>query len=62
MRKAEEPDTPYYTLEIEPETDRIIQYYGKYDKQPDKKEVDAFLKKWKEAVKRRKKKLQKAAG
>lgn len=62
MRKAAEPDTPYYTIEIEPETDRIVQYYGLNDKQPDKKEVDAFLKKWKEAVKRRKKKLQKAAG
>ncbi len=62
MRKATEPDTPYYTLEIEPETDRIIQYYGCNDKKPDKKEVDAALKKWKEAVKRRKKKLQKAVG
>lgn len=62
MRKTAKPDTPYYTIEIEPETDRIIQYYGLNDKKPDKKEVDAFLKKWKEAVKRRKKKLQKAAG
>lgn len=55
-------DTPYYTLEIDPETDGILQYYGLNDKKPDKRKVDIFLKKWKEAVKRKKKKLQKAAG
>lgn len=62
MRRTAEMDTPYYTLEIDPETDGILQYYGLNDKKPDKRKVDNFLKKWKEAVKRKKKKLQKAAG
>lgn len=62
MRKAETMDTPYYTLEIDPGTDRILQYYGLNDKKPDKKKADAFLKKWQGAVKRKKKKLLKASG
>ncbi len=47
MRKVEKPDKPYYTLEIDPKDNRILQYYGKNDKKPDKEIVDDFLNKWK---------------
>ncbi len=46
LRRKEEPDTPFYTVEITPNYD-IIQRHGKYNKQGEEvKEVDAFLKKF----------------
>lgn len=46
LRRKEEPDTPFYTIEITPDYD-IIQRHGKYNKQGEEvKEVDAFLKKF----------------
>lgn len=66
MRKTEEPDKSYYTIEIDPETDTIRQYYGMNDKKPDREAVDAFLKKWKAHMAQKKKaateRPQKAAG
>lgn len=51
MRKAENPDKPYYTIEIDPKDNHIIQYYGKNDKKPDKEVVDEFLDEWKRHLK-----------
>lgn len=53
MRKAEAPEERYYTIEIDPATLQIIQYFGAYDKKPDKEQVDKFLKKWKEYLMRK---------
>lgn len=54
LRKIKEKDTPYITVEIR-ETE-IIQWYGAYDKKPDKKLIEAWLKTYcKELVKREKK-------
>lgn len=47
LRKLKTPDIRYYTIEIDPYELKIVQYYGAYDKKPDKEEVDKFLKKWK---------------
>lgn len=41
VRKAEEPDAPYITVEIQ--GTRIIQWYGAFDKKPDKKVIDKLL-------------------
>lgn len=60
MRKAKKPDKRYYTIEIDPKDNRIIQYYGANDKQPDKEAVDVFLKQWKRYL--NKKATHKAAG
>lgn len=48
LRKMSEPDERYYTIEIDPATLRILQYYGAYDKKPDKEQIDKFLNKWKQ--------------
>lgn len=46
LRRKEEPDTPFYTVEITPGYN-IIQRHGKYNQQGEEvKEVDAFLKKF----------------
>lgn len=44
LRKKEDPDTPFYTIEITPEF-KIIQRHGKYNKEGSEvTEVDSFLK------------------
>ena len=43
LRKKE--DTPYITIEMEP-TGRIVQWYGAYDKKPDKAKIDRWLNKY----------------
>lgn len=46
LRKKEDPDTPFYTVEITPEF-KIIQRHGKYNKENEEvTEVDSFLKKF----------------
>lgn len=46
LRKKEDPDTPFYTVEITPEF-KIIQRHGKYNKEnKEVTEVDSFLKKF----------------
>lgn len=52
LRKKEEPDTPYYTIELREE--KVVQFYSEYDKQPDKEKIKKWLDKWLEAVKNRK--------
>lgn len=47
MRNADKPEEPYYTMEIDPVDNRIMQYYGANDRKPDKEKVDKFLKLWK---------------
>lgn len=51
MRKVEEPESRYYTIEIDSKSQEIKQYYGAYDKKPDKEAVDKFLSKWKRHIK-----------
>lgn len=41
VRKKEEPEVPYITVEIQ--GTRIIQWYGAFDKKPDKKVIDKLL-------------------
>ena len=41
LRKEEEPDIPYYTIEIK--GDEILQWYGAHDKKPDKEVVGPWL-------------------
>lgn len=54
MRKVEDPEQRYYTIEIDPKKNAIKQYYGAYDKKPDKEQVDKFLNKWLKNIKEEK--------
>ena len=53
LRRVQAPDERYYTLEIDPGDNRIVQYYGYNDKKPDKEQVDRVLDKWKRQLKRK---------
>ena len=52
LRKAAEPDTPYYTIEVEP-GGTIRQHRGMYDEEPDFETVKPFLQEWQRVIKRR---------
>ena len=47
IRRNDAPDEPYYTMEVCPKTNHIVQVRGKHNAPPTK-EIDAFVKKIKE--------------
>ena len=49
LRKAEDPQTPYYTIQTD--IQRIQQFYAAYDRQPDKEIVEKILTAWLKQVK-----------
>lgn len=59
LRKIKEKDIPYITVEIR--GNEIIQWYGAYDKKPDKKLIDAWLKTYTKELKKREEKPKKAS-
>lgn len=52
LRKKAEPDTPFYTIEVEP-GGAIRQHRGMYDEEPELDKVLPFLKEWQKEIKRR---------
>lgn len=60
VRKKNEPDKPFYTLEYDPKTESIIQCRGLHNcgKTP---EVEAFVEAWSEYIRNKKKKSHAAA-
>lgn len=52
LRRKSELDKPYYTIEINMHTDKILQYYSEYDRQPDKEVVKKVLDKFKQSLKK----------
>lgn len=58
LRKSGDKKTPYYTIEAT--TDRVVQFYAAYDRQPDKEIVKGVLDDWMKQVKKNARKLAKA--
>lgn len=54
LRKKEEMDVPYYTIEIDMENDDILQYYSKFDRKPDRKEIIKVLETFQKSIQKRK--------
>lgn len=52
LRRKSEMDKPYYTIEINMYTDKILQYYSEYDRQPNKEEIRKVLDKFKQSLKK----------
>lgn len=52
LRKASEPDKPYYTIEVEP-GGTIRQHRGMYDEEPEIAEVKPFLREWQREIRKR---------
>lgn len=56
LRKQEEPEVPYYTIETD--GTRIIQAYGAYDRKPDWTTVNKLLQEWIREVRKRRARLE----
>ena len=44
LRHKDEPEKPYITVEISPDTNRICQWYGVRDTKPEKEKIERWLK------------------
>ena len=51
LRKKEDLEKAYYTVEINMKAARIIQYYSAFDRQPDKETLSEVLKRFKQSIK-----------
>ena len=52
LRKVEEPDIPFYTIEVEP-GGTIRQHRGMYDEEPELDQVKPFLREWQREIRKR---------
>lgn len=50
LRKKEDLEKPWYTIEIRMEDDKILQYYSEFDRKPELDKVDTLLKKFKQSI------------
>lgn len=53
LRRKEELDIPWYTIEIDMETDQIWQWYSSYDRKPESEKVRKILDKFLRSVKKK---------
>lgn len=60
LRKKEKPEEAYYTLEVKHDGS-IRQWYGAYDRKPDKEKIEKVLERFTKKIQRKEKKLQAAA-
>ena len=58
LRRKSELEKPYYTIEISLKDDHIIQFYSKYDRQPDKETINDVLNRYKRSIRKKKTKIQ----
>lgn len=61
LRKKEDLEKAYYTVEINLKTDKIIQFYSEFDRQPDKKVIEKLLNKYTKRLKTMKQPIMAAA-
>lgn len=52
LRKKDDPDTPYYTIEVEPDG-TIRQHRGYLDEEPNIEQIKPFLRKWQKEIRKR---------
>ena len=57
LRKKESLNEPYYTLEVTREG-KVLQWYGAYDRKPDKETIEKVLERFTKKIQRKEKKLQ----
>ncbi len=52
LRRAEQPEMPYYTIEVEP-GGTIRQHRGMYDEEPEIEQIRPFLREWQKEIRKR---------
>ena len=61
LRKKEDLEKAYYTVEINLKTDKILQFYSEFNRQPDKKTIEKLLNKYTKRLKTMKQPIMAAA-
>lgn len=57
LRKKEELEKPYYTIEIDMNNDNILQWYSEFDRKPDEKVIGRLLNAYKNSIRRKRVKI-----
>ena len=52
LRKKENLEKPYYTLEVDMKTDAIVQWYSEFDRRPDSTKISKVLDHYKKSIRR----------
>lgn len=52
LRKKENLEKPYYTLEVDMKTDAIVQWYSEFDRRPDSTKISKVLDRYKKSIRR----------
>lgn len=52
LRRAEEPEVPFYTIEVEP-GGTVRQHRSRFDEEPNIEEIRGFLREWQQEVRKR---------
>lgn len=58
LRKKDDLNRPYYTIEIDMQNDEIIQWYSKFDRKPEAVEVKKLLNTFKHNIERKRREAQ----
>ena len=58
LRKKKELEKPYYTIEIDMEDDRILQWYSEYDRKPDEKQIKKLLDAFRKSIRKKPERIQ----
>ena len=53
LRKKEDINKAYYTIEVDMRDDCVIQFYSEFDRQPDKEEIQKLLRAWRKAIRKK---------
>ena len=60
LRRKDEPEKPYYTIEIDAKTNELKQWYSAHDKKPNADEIESWLNRYTKSLKRKEKKAKSA--
>lgn len=52
LRKKEDLEKPYYTIEIRMKDDQILQFYSEFDRQPDREKISKLLTRFKNSLRK----------
>ena len=58
LRKKQELKKPYYTIEIDMEDDRILQWYSEYDRKPAEKQIKKLLDTFRKSIRKKPERIQ----
>lgn len=53
LRKKEDINKAYYTIEVDMRDDCVLQFYSEFDRRPEKEEIQKLLRTWRKAIRKK---------